>query len=312
MKFTKFDKFWFEEPRYIDEGKVQYHHEGKKYNLWYGKTGVSKKPPLLVLHGGPGGSHSNLVPLQALGFDREVIFYDQLGCGHSDKPDNKSLWNIDRYIEEVRAITLSLTKGKYHLLGHSWGGMLATAFAHKYPDAILSLSLMSPILNMPLYANGTRLALRRNLPKGYEEIIDNFELHQKGDPDKYKKALMKHLQMHICKFFPNPPEPLTRLSHLAHQQVHDEMIGKNCFSELTISGNLKDVNVAPLLKKIDIPTLFSCGDVECCPPKDVETYVKFAQDPQFHLFEECRHMTMLEKPVDFLNVVGDFLENTKE
>ncbi|MBN1331917.1 proline iminopeptidase-family hydrolase [Candidatus Dojkabacteria bacterium] len=307
MKFKRFNKKWFDEPEYTKQGKIPYEDKGKKYNLWYGIAGDHRKPPLLVLHGGPGGSHSNLISLQALGFEREVVFYDQLGCGFSDKPNDKHLWNIDRYIDEVKCLVDGLNLGNYHLLGHSWGGMLAVAFASKYPKNILSLSLMSPILNMPLYVNGTRIKLRKNLSDGYDKIIDNFEMQGKGDADKYKKALIEHLKLHICKLFPNPPEPLTRLSHLSHKQVHDEMIGENCTSELNILGNLKGVDVSGLLKDINIPILFSCGDVECCPPEDVETYYKLASNAELHILKGCRHMTMLEEPVKFNNLVREFI-----
>jgi len=297
----------FEEPKYIKQGKIPYVYKNKKYNIWYGMVGIKKNYPLLILHGGPGGSHSNLVPLQSLGSEREVIFYDQLGCGYSDKPDDKSLWNIDRYVDEVRFVVNELGLKKYHLLGHSWGGMLAIAFASKCPQNILSLSLMSPILNMPLYVNGTRLKLRGNLPTGYSKIIDDFEINGKGDANEYKKALLTHLKLHICKFFPNPPEPLIRLNHLAHKQVHDEMIGENCNSELNIIGNLKNVDVSNLIKDISIPILFSCGDIECCPPEDVQTYYKFAKNAKFNIFKGCRHMTMLEKPLEFNDLVRRFL-----
>lgn len=307
MVVKNFNKAWLDEPQFTTEGTLEYAYGKETFDLWYGKVGINKKPPLLVLHGGPGGSHSNLVPLQALGDEREIIFYDQLGCGYSEKPDNPSLWNIERYVEEVKAVVDKLSLKQYHLLGHSWGGMLTTAFSHKYPEGILSLSLMSPILNMPLYVNGTRLQLRGNLTPGYVKVIDEYELQGKGDPEEYRTALMQHLQLHICKLFPNPPSALTRLSHLAHRQVHDEMIGVNCTSELNILGNLREVNVAPLLKEIHIPILFSCGDVECCPPKDVRTYVALVKNASFHVFNGCRHMTMLEEPEEFVNLVGEFI-----
>jgi proline-specific peptidase len=187
--------------------------------------------------------------------------------------------------------------------------MLATAFTSKYPKGIVSLSLMSPILNMPLYINGTRIKLRNNLTTGYTKIIDDFEKSRKGNPEEYKKALMEHLKKHICKLFPNPPEPLTRLSHLSHKQVHDVMIGPDCHSELNIWGNLKETDVSGFIKDLDIPILFTCGDFECCPPEDVEEYYRSARNAELYIFKNCRHMTMLEEPVEFLNVVHKFISN---
>jgi proline iminopeptidase len=89
-------------------------------------------------------------------------------------------------------------------------------------------------------------------------------------------------------------------------------IGFNCTSELNISGNLKNVDVSPLIKNLEIPILFSCGDFECCPPEDVKTYYKLASNAKFHIFKDCRHMTMLENPIEFLNVVLDFISKYDE
>ena len=307
MLTKKFNSKWFEEPKYTKQEKILYKYKYKYYRLWYGRVGISKNYPLLVLHGGPGGSHSNLVSLQALGFEREIYFYDQLGCGNSDKPDERSLWNINRYTDELKTVVDTLGLTEFHLLGHSWGGMLATAFAHKYPDGIKSISLMSPILNMPLYINGTRLDLRRDMPADYTKIIDDFELYGKGDFEIYKKGLLEHLKRNICKSFPNPPAPLTRLSHLRYKQVHDEMIGLNCESELNILGNLKNVDVSGYIKVLNIPLLFTCGDYECCPPGDLKTYVDQNTKSEFHVFVGSRHMTMLDSPLEFLNVTRKFL-----
>ena len=121
----------FQEPKYSEEDFITYNFKNKKYKIWYGKIGNNYKSPILILHGGPGGNHGNLIILQGLGDERTVVFYDQLGCGHSDKPDDKSLWNLNRYMDEVEAVRKYLKLTEYHLFGHSWGTTLATAFAHK-------------------------------------------------------------------------------------------------------------------------------------------------------------------------------------
>ena len=230
-----------------------------------------------------------------------------MGCGHSDKPDDRSLWTLERYVDEVLEVVKHFHLDEYHLLGHSFGAMLATGFANKYPQGIASLNLASPILSMPLYINGTRLKLRKNLPAKTLKIIDDFEIKGVGSPKKYEKAVTEHLKKHICKLFPNPPKPLTRLKHLYHEQVHEEMMGLNCMSELNVLGNLKDTDLSPLIKDMKTPTLFTCGEDECCPPKDVKSYYDLSENAEFHIFKGCRHMTMLESPVEFLTVIRKFL-----
>ena len=112
------------EPEFDYESFVDYIYDGHTCKLWYGRIGSGSGAPALVLHGGPGGNHHNLVAFQALADERPVIFYDQLRCGKSDRPDNSSLWTAERYFDEVRAVRDGLGLKKYHLIGHLWGTTL--------------------------------------------------------------------------------------------------------------------------------------------------------------------------------------------
>jgi proline iminopeptidase len=309
-KFSKFNKNWFEEPVFIPH-KVNYHYDDRNYQIWTGKVGDGNKLPLLILHGGPGRSHSNLVVLQALGFEREVYFYDQLGCGYSDKPDDLSLWNIDRYVEEVNTVVKGLDLNQYHLLGHSWGTTLATSFSYKYPQGIVSLTLHSPILDFPKYIKKSAPVLKSDLSGNNAYIIDAFELKNQGDIEEYKVAIMDHLKKHVCKLFPNPPEPLIRLNHLEHPQVHDVMVGKTCNSELNILGNLKDVDISNYISEIDMPVLFTCGQYDLCTPDETNHYCHKAKNGSYYEFFSCMHMTMLESPVEFLNITHTFIRQNE-
>src|ERR1700738_2971850 len=94
--------------------------------VWYKIVGAGNPGiPLLTLHGGPGYPHDYLEPLQQLADERPVIFYDQLGCGQSDRPDDRALWRIDRFVRELEQVRRSLALERMHLFGHSWGSMLA-------------------------------------------------------------------------------------------------------------------------------------------------------------------------------------------
>lgn len=103
--------------------------------VWYRIVG--KDAPgiaLLVLHGGPGAPHDYLENLGALADERPVVFYDQLGCGRSERPDNPALWQLDRFVAELAAVRQALGLDRVHLLGQSWGTMLAVqALLHPPP-----------------------------------------------------------------------------------------------------------------------------------------------------------------------------------
>jgi len=98
--------------------------------IWYKIVGKkSNNPPLVVLHGGPGYPHNYLEPIAALSNQRQVIFYDQLGCGNSDRPNDTKLWTVERFVQELGEVIDTLKLNQYHILGQSWGAALGASFA---------------------------------------------------------------------------------------------------------------------------------------------------------------------------------------
>ena len=117
----------------IEEGLIPF----KGFNTWYKRVGPqsSDKVPLLCLHGGPGFSHDYFEPIEALtNMGRQVIFYDQLGNGKSDQPDDPDMWSVELFVEEVGAVREALGLDQVHLLGQSWGGMLAMEYTLTQPE----------------------------------------------------------------------------------------------------------------------------------------------------------------------------------
>ena len=108
--------------------------------VWYRSVGEGGTP-LLCLHGGPGFTHYYLESLEALGDRRRVIFYDQLGCGRSDRPDDPSLWTVERFVEELAQVRAALGLDHLHLFGSSWGGMLAMQYVLDRRPDLVSLTL---------------------------------------------------------------------------------------------------------------------------------------------------------------------------
>ena len=107
--------------------------------VWYRSVGPDSgsegRTPLLCLHGGPGFTHNYLEPLEALADQRRVVFYDQLGCGRSDRPDDETLWTVERFVEELVQVRAALGLDRLHLFGSSWGGMLAMQYVlDRQPD----------------------------------------------------------------------------------------------------------------------------------------------------------------------------------
>ncbi len=131
--------------------------------VWYKVMGSGDAVPLLTLHGGPGAGHDYFEPLEALASDRPVVFFDQLGCGRSDKPDDLSLWRIERFEEEVTAVRKALDLERVHLLGQSWGGWLAIEYIMGKPSGVVGLILASTSASSPQFARETA-RLKAELP----------------------------------------------------------------------------------------------------------------------------------------------------
>jgi len=129
--------------------------------VWYRIVGSGSRTPLLVVNGGPGNSSHYVKPLSALADERPVIFYDQLGCGRSDRPDDTTLWRTERFVEEVAQIRKALGLEEVHLYGHSWGTMLAVDYMLTKPKGIKSLILASPALSI---RDGFRMRITCWLP----------------------------------------------------------------------------------------------------------------------------------------------------
>src|SRR6266849_7490207 len=126
-----------------------------EYRVWYhivGGGAERESIPLLALHGGPGIPHDYIENLADLASDtRRVILYDQLGYGRSDQPDDTSLWRVERFVEELGILRRELGLDRIHLLGQSWGGMLAIEYMLTQPEGIVSLILASTLSSVPMW-----------------------------------------------------------------------------------------------------------------------------------------------------------------
>ena len=116
---------------------------GGRVAYWRVSAPGARGIPLLCLHGGPGMTHNYLAPLSALADERPVIFYDQLGCGESDRPADESLWTVERSVAEVAAVREALGLDAMHLFGNSWGGWLAVSYVLDRQPPLASLTLSS-------------------------------------------------------------------------------------------------------------------------------------------------------------------------
>lgn len=270
--------------------------------VWYKIVGSGDTIPLLVLHGGPGFPHNYLKPLESLSDERPVVFYDQLGCGNSDRPEDPNLWHTERFVEELAKVRQSLNLEQAHILGHSWGSMLATDYALTQPEGIVSLILASPPLSIPRWLEDVG-TYRKQLPADVQEVLDRNELAGTTESEEYEEAVMEFYRIHLCRMDPWP-EVLEQTLVGAGLQVYHTMWGP---SEFFMTGNLADYDRTSRVGELVVPTLFTCGRYDEASPDATAWYQSLIPQAEIAIFENSSHTPHLEERELYLQVVREFL-----
>jgi len=263
--------------------------------------------PLIVLHGGPGSTHIYLENLAALGAERPVIFYDQLGSGASDRPADRSLWRVERFVHELQAVVEDLGFPRLHVLGHSWGTMLALDwFLAAGRERAASLSFISPCLSARHIREDTE-RLKAELPKAIRDTIDLHEARGTTNSGAYRAATGMFYQRHLCRL-PEWPEALRRSDQGFSREVYETMWGP---AEFAMTGLLSSYESAERLGEVNVPALFACGRYDEMTPETTAAYHQRTPGSRLEIFETSAHMPNLEEPERFLEVVGAFLREAE-
>lgn len=272
--------------------------------VWYETHDYgTNNTPVIVLHGGPGSSHYSMQGLKVLAEQRPVIFYDQLGCGKSDRPTDTSLWQLDRFLEELGQIRKALSLDELHILGHSWGTTLAAAYMLTKPKGIKSVIFSSSCLSAPLWAEDQERN-RLKLPQATQETMKWCEENGTTDSQEYKDATIEFNKQFVCRLDPWP-EFLKKGAHMKNAEVYNIMWGP---SEFHVTGNLKHFDCTAQLKEITVSTLYTCGRYDEATPESTEYFSQLTPNSKVHIFEQSAHMPYLEETEEYLQVIGNFLQ----
>lgn len=292
----------------VKEGFVSF----RGYKVWYRIVGDREEPnklPLLCLHGGPGGTHDYLEPLEVMAATgRRVIFYDQLGAGNSDHPSNPSMWTVALFLEELGVMRRELGLDRVHILGQSWGGMLAMEYALTQPAGLASLIPADSLASMPKFVAETN-RLRSQLPPEVQKTLLKHEAAGTTDDPAYQEAIMVFYNRHLCRLNPWPDclsrtfEKLTR-----SPEVYYTMNGP---SEFHVIGVIKDWDITNRLGEIHIPTLVIGGRYDEATPAITETVHRGIPGSEWVIFENSSHMPHLEETERYIQVLTNFLNRVE-
>ena len=245
------------------------------FKVWTKRVGNNPKMKVLLLHGGPGGTHEFFECFDGYFPNEEIeyIYYDQLESYYSDKPNDSTLWTTQHFVEEVEQVrkALNLNKDNFYLFGQSWGGILAMEYALKYQDNIKGLIISNMMASIPEYEKYAKEVLGPQMPpEVYKEIMD-LEAKEDFASPRYAELVQQHYYTkHVLRMpLDQWPESINRaFSHL-NPNIYIYMQG---YSEFGVTGNasLKGWDVSDKLKNLTVPTLMIGGKYDTMDPKYME------------------------------------------
>lgn len=279
------------------------------YDLYYRIAGPpDAKATVLALHGGPGASHDYLLSLRDLTkWGYRVVFFDQLACGRSQIPPGTELFTLEHHVEETEGIRTALGLGKVHLVGSSYGGLLALAYAIKYQANLKSLVTVGGLPDVPFAAAEMNRLIDGLDPADAQAI----HLHEsKGElthPD-YVRATDRFYRTYLCRL-PEWPAELVRSLELSIQRpVYPYMNGPN---EFTITGTIRNINITPDLRRIRVPTLVLGGRYDEVTPAVARQIHDGIPGSRQVTFEKSSHTPFWEERETFMSVLAAFLEDVE-
>jgi proline iminopeptidase len=261
---------------------------------------------LLGLHGGPGctcdyvrDSHSFLAD-----HGYRVVVFDQLGSGRSDKPKDKSLWNLPRFVEEVEAVRSTLDLGRVHLLGQSWGTWLGIEYCLAYLDNVKTFIIANGSGNIPETV-AELYRLRANLGAETVAMMLRHEADGTTDHPEYLAAVTLLYHRHLCRADPWPLA-VKRSMEGVNFDVYGTMWGPN---EFCCVGTLKDWNRLPDMHRIRVPCLIMNGAHDELTPNCAMAMKRVLPNAQVKIFKNSSHMPFWEEPHEYFPVLRKFLDS---
>jgi len=278
------------------------------YQTYYRIVGDlnSELTPLLLLHGGPGSTHNYFESFDRLAEQtgRPIVMYDQLGCGESSMPIDKRLWEASTWIAELKALRTYLGLDRVHLLGQSWGGMLAIIYlCDHHPEGIQSLILASTLSSAKLWAQEEHRLIKA-MPLAEQQAIAQAEATGNFSEPAYQAANDHFMQLHASGPVTAASPEFLRRPKRAGTVAYETAWGPN---EYCPTGTLRDYDYTEKLAQINTPTLVTSGVNDLCTPLIAKTMVDHLPNADWTLFAHSRHMAFIDEPAAYFKRLESWL-----
>lgn len=291
----------------VQEGYARF----RDYQTWFRVTGDlrSGKPPVVILHGGPGAAHDYTDSFKLLAIrGRAVIHYDQLGCGRSTHLRGKGtdFWTVGLFLDELDNLLRQLgIAGSYHVVGQSWGGMLGAEHGVLQPTGLRALVIADSPASMELWVAEAN-KLREALPADVQVTLLKHEQAKTTDSPEYTAAVGVFYDRHLCRVKPMPQEVARSFAQIAADPtVYHTMNGP---SEFHVIGSLKSWSIIDRVHRIVAPTLLISGKYDEATPAVVQPFADGIKGARWEVFENSSHLPHVEETERCMQVIGDFLD----
>jgi proline iminopeptidase len=295
----------------IQERRIPVHTPHGTFSVWTQTVGRSPRIKLLLLHGGPGATHEyfevfeEYLPQAGV----EFIYYDQLGSHLSDKPAIPALWDLTRFVDEVEQvrIALDLDASNFFLLGHSWGGILATEYALAHQKNLKGLIISNMMSSIPEYNAYAERVLMPTMDPDALAQIKAFEARKEYANPQYMQLLIEHHYVNHVVRLPHSqwPDAINRTFAHLNADIYIPMQGP---SELGASGALVDWDRFADLRHIDVPTLCIGARHDTMDPAHMERMAAALPRGSYLACNEGSHMAMYDDTETYLNGLIAFLK----
>jgi proline-specific peptidase len=280
---------------------------GPNGGVYYRVYGQFGRTPVIVLHGGPAAGEAYMRPYAGLATDRQVVTYDQSGCGRSARPENLSLYTLDRYVEELEALRRHLAFDKVVLLGHSWGGVLAPAYAAAHPDRVAGLVLAGTGVRWLDFQEAAERWLAEFGPEA-RATVERAEKSGNMEDPAYQQLIQAYYARHLCRLDPWPDWFAKAGEEIGRNPVYVHLNGP---TEFQFTGAFASLDNTQALRGVRAPTLITCGEYDEGPPWIARRIQRLVRRSKLVVFPELSHMAHIEDPARVVTATGAFLKSAE-
>jgi len=285
-----------------------------EFKVWTKRVGNNPTMKVLLLHGGPGATHEYFEAFDSYFPNAEIeyYYYDQLESAYSDQPNDSSLWSVDRYVDEVEQvrITLGLNSDNFYLLGSSWGGILCMEYALKYQQNLKGLIVSNMMASIPDYITYANDVLGPQLPSDVLKEIRALEAKGDYSNPRYSELIFaNYYPEHVLRMpLKEWPDPVNRAFAHINPDLYVTMQGP---SEFGVVGDakLKNWDIKGKLSNISTPTLTIGGTYDTMDPKHMEWIASEVQNGQYLHCPNGSHLAMYDDADTYFKGLVEFIKS---